>query len=173
MDSIELKYNWPTRSFCVIFIGIAPLIGFIDNFRMMITNGKTYLTPMLVMTGVILLASACILLFSYFPNFKISITENGVEKHLLAKLGPFVLFKRNYIFSWDRIVTFEHVTEGVLYAFIAKGIYHDKEVIAALINFALTNRKKAIKEIANILPPEKVNANVWPYIKKWEAKGEV
>jgi len=173
MKNLELKFNRFTRISIELFFGIMPLIIFGDNIYRFLVNHPVYLTKGLTIVSMLMFLVTLILHFSAFPNFKIVITDMGIEKHHLVQLGPLILFQKHYKFEWNAINSFERYNEGLLYCFLAKGDLNGKEVYVALINIALTNSKLAVKEIANRLPQNKVNANVWPYIKKWEVKGQI
>jgi hypothetical protein len=170
---VETKFNWGTYAVLDIFLGFFPILWFLLILFRYFSETPLLLTTYQVALPTLLLVIACTIHFNVLPNFKICISSAGIERKNAFKIGPLVLFEKQYVITWDNVISFTHVNEGIFRHFIAIGNYNGKERIAALINFGLTNQKKAVAEIVKHLPPEKIHVNVIPIIRKWEEKGLV
>lgn len=170
---VETKFNWITYAVLDIFLGFFPTLWFLLILFRYFSKAPIFPTTYQVALPILMLVITCILHFSALPYFKILISSAGIERKYLLKIGPLVLFEKHYVITWNNIISFAYVNEGIFRYFIAMGNYNGKEQIAALINFGLTNQKITVMEIAKHLPPEKIHVNVITIIRKWEKKGLV
>jgi hypothetical protein len=141
MVPLELKFNRYSRTVIESFFGFAPVVFLGQSIYRLLTYQSIKMSIDTFVLIALSLLIALILHFSYFPHFKIIITAMGIERHYLIKVGPFI-FEKHYLFPWNTIHSFEYLG-AFLFCYLATSTLNGKEYFTALINFALTNKRKA------------------------------
>jgi len=99
--------------------------------------------------------------FSFMPNLKVLVSEDGIHGFIKIRFLSFDLVDRHRCIKWTEVDRFEWFNSGLLtgYMIFGKDQSGKKVYLGASIFF--TNSKQAAKAILNFIPKHKVDKRIY------------